>query len=76
VNTIGAGAWSEPIKFYTASNPGVPQNFVSTSSTSFITLKWSSPANDGGCPIEGYRIMMEDQLQPGYKLVYDGSLSP
>ena len=25
---------------------------------------------------EGYRIFMEDQLNPGFSLVYDGSLSP
>lgn len=32
--------------------------------------------SNGGCPIEGYWLYMEDQLNPGFNLVYDGSKSP
>jgi len=30
------------------------------------------PAQNGGCDIEGYRIFMEDVLEPGFVMVYNG----
>jgi hypothetical protein len=59
VNDIGTGEWSEPIHFYAASKPDPPTNFIATSSTSEILLTWEGSDN-GGCPIEGYKLWMED----------------
>jgi len=25
-----------------------------------ITLRWSAPSDDGGCPITGYRLLVDD----------------
>lgn len=73
INSIGQGVWSEAVSFYTADVPNDPQSVaVVAQSQSSITLKWNPPAVTGGCDIEGYRIYMEDILQPGFKLVYNG----
>lgn len=45
-------------------------------SESQITVEWTQPASDGGCPIEGYRAYLEDIESPGYTIVYNGIKQP
>ena len=74
VNSLGSGEYSTPYSFYAASTPGAPATLsVSSQSTSQISLAWTAPASNGGCSIEGYKLWMEDVVNPGYKLIYNGS---
>ena len=36
--------------------PGIPENLIITSTSTFATLTWSPPSNTGGSPIAGYKI--------------------
>ena len=73
VNDIGTGEYSIAYEFYAAATSSSPQNFVVLSqSTSLISLDWEPPASDGGCDINEYKLWMEDILDPGFNLVYNG----
>ena len=77
INSIGQGAWSEHVGFYTTGAPDTVVDLRSTmQSESQITIEWSEPTADGGCPIEGYRATMEDIEDPGYLIVYNGVKQP
>jgi hypothetical protein len=73
INSIGQGEWSNIVSFYAATTPSDPQNFKQDSqSEDHISLSWELPASDGGCPVLGYRVWMENILEPGLKIVYNG----
>jgi len=43
-----------------------------TTATS-ISVAWNEPANDGGAPISGYRLYMNDLLADDkFNMIYDG----
>lgn len=78
INAIGQGDWSEAVSYRaTSPPPNADQSFflVETQTTTSITLQWTAPTVDplsGDCDIEGYRMLLEDVLSPGYAVVYDG----
>ncbi len=75
---IGASAESEVSYFVCADRPGAPSVPVleSTTATS-ISVAWNVPATDGGSPISGYKLYMNDILaNDNWDLVFDGSNYP
>jgi hypothetical protein len=60
-NFNGAGANSNTYSFYSCVNPS---QFLaplrSTSTKTSITITWNEPIKNGGCPITGYIIYMDD----------------
>jgi hypothetical protein len=58
LNAAGAGAEST-VKATPAGKPGIVRNFTATPGNRQVTLNWSAPANDGGSPITGYRVILE-----------------
>lgn len=79
VNELGQGPWSDAVSFLATSPPLDPEGFqVTQQSTTSISLSWSAPAgatSPDDCPVEGYRVLMEDTHEPGLKIVYDGPKS-
>ena len=75
VNAIGMGEYSTAYEFYAAAKPGAPEDIVVVSqSTSQVSLSWSAPTTSD-CPVEGYKIWIEDVQKANsvLTLVYDGS---
>lgn len=74
VNSLGQGPWSETVSFHATSPPGNPSSFtVAAQSTTSITVQWAAPAEGAGdCAVEGYRVLLEDILQPGFQVVHNG----
>jgi fibronectin type 3 domain-containing protein len=57
VNAMGAGSLSTEKSAKRGTPPTAPRNLVaSASSTLGVTLKWSTPASNGGATVTGYRI--------------------
>eukprot|EP00658_Telonema_sp_P-2_P084953 TRINITY_DN956_c0_g1_i19.p1 TRINITY_DN956_c0_g1~~TRINITY_DN956_c0_g1_i19.p1 ORF type:complete len:1066 (+),score=255.53 TRINITY_DN956_c0_g1_i19:101-3298(+) len=70
VNSVGAGPWTEPVSAkFGARHPGVPLHPTKAGPGSEkqkldrITIGWGLPEDDGGLPIDNYRItvLSEDQ---------------
>lgn len=60
-NYNGAGDTSAVYSFLSCVNPSgfaAPTRVSSTKTE--ITIQWNSPSNNGGCPITGYAIFMDD----------------
>jgi hypothetical protein len=74
VNVLGQGEWSDSVSLHaTAPPPDCPAFQVVSQGTAAITVQWSAPALSGDdCAIEGYRVLLEDILEPGYRVAYDG----
>jgi len=73
VNSIGKGQWSNTIGYYAAAKPQSPSNFLLVSqSRTKLTVAWKAPIEDGGCPVTGYQIWIENISEPGFNLAYDG----
>ena len=60
-NDVGASAWSEPIAVRTSaanatspSRPPPPEVVDATADA--VELRWRPPADDGGSPVQGYRV--------------------
>ena len=60
VNSAGEGAWSATASgtvTAAATAPGAPRNLIATGNgPARIDLSWSTPLNDGGAAVTGYRI--------------------
>ena len=60
VNSAGDGAWSATASgtvTAAATAPGAPRNLIATGNgPARIDLSWSTPLNDGGAAVTGYRI--------------------
>lgn len=57
VNAVGESALSSETTAKRGTPPAAPRNLVAAmSNTSGVTLKWSSPASNGGASVTGYRI--------------------
>ena len=74
VNALGQGEWSDSVSYHATSPPPNSPSFAVTSqSTTSISVQWTAPtAGTGDCEIQGYRVLLEDILAPGYKVAYDG----
>ena len=74
VNVLGQGEWSDSVSFHATSPPPNSASFtVISQSTTAISVQWTpSTADPNDCAIEGYRVLLEDILEPGYKVAYDG----
>ena len=76
INAIGQGNWSESVAYRATAPPPDPTNFiVKNQSTTSITVQWTAPTPAGAndCAVEGYRVLLEDILNPGYTVVYNGT---
>ena len=61
INKIGKGAFSDVISFYACTNPSHPEGFaVKSQGEDHLTVEWKIPLTSGGCPINGYRLWMEN----------------
>jgi hypothetical protein len=78
VNEIGSSMISERAYLVCADLPDAPSAPIleGTTATS-ISVAWNEPVNDGGAPISGYRLYMNDLLaDDNFNMVYDGSNYP
>lgn len=76
-NIIGQGEESNVVYFAAADTPGQPDApLFETSTDTSISIAWNSPTNDGGSPITGYKVYMDDFRSDQLVLVYDGSSTP
>lgn len=65
-NFNGAGAQSAVYSMYACVNPSVmvaPYRITSNETT--ITVGWVPPTNNGGCPITGYAVFMDNGTGTG-----------
>lgn len=78
VNEIGSSLMSERAYLVCADLPGAPGVPIleATTATS-ISVAWDEPISDGGAPISGYKLYMNDILADDeFNLIYDGSNYP
>jgi large repetitive protein len=76
-NIIGQGQESNVVFFAAADTPGQPDApLFETSTDTSISIAWSSPTNNGGSPITGYKVYMDDFRSDELVLIYDGSSAP
>lgn len=78
VNEIGSSVMSERAYLVCADLPGAPSAPIleGTTATS-ISVAWNEPASDGGAPISGYKLYMNDILADDmFNMIYDGSNYP
>lgn len=78
INEIGASIVSETSYFVCADIPDPPTAPIleGTTSTS-ISVSWNEPVNNGGSPVSGYRLYMNDLLADDvFNLIYDGANYP
>ena len=67
INSLGQGAWSEHIGFFTTAAPSEVLNLRAThQSETQITIEWDEPSSSGGCPLTGYLGYLEDIEEPGF----------
>ena len=60
-NFNGWGSESPIGAFYTCVVPsGLDIAIISSTSSESMTLSWTEPLNDGGCPITGYALFRDD----------------
>ena len=57
VNADGEGPRSAPADASPAAPPGPPRNVAARPTQGTVTLTWDAPADDGGRPIVGYRVL-------------------
>jgi uncharacterized delta-60 repeat protein len=57
VNGAGPGPYSVDVSGDTVTRPSPPQNFAPTPGDGQMGLTWMAPADDGGVPIIGYKIL-------------------
>lgn len=69
---------SEISYFVCADISGIPSAPILEGSTSTsISVAWNPPSSDGGSPISGYRLYMNDILANDiWNLIFDGSNYP
>lgn len=61
VNFNGEGLMSTPVVIRSCVVPsGVSAPTVVTSTSSSITLRWTQPQSDGGCPVTSYAVYRDD----------------
>lgn len=70
VNKAGEGNVSEPVRAV-AGLPSAPLNLTAVNSAGKVQLNWSTPADDGGSALQGYKIYRDG----GSGFVYLGSVS-
>lgn len=65
-NFNGESVYSDPFTTYACvlpNKPGKPTWITSTQTT--ISIEWTVPADDGGCPIREYRVFRDSGLALG-----------
>ena len=77
VNVLGQGEWSDSVSYHATAPPPNSESFtVASQSTGSISVRWTAPAaGDDDCAVEGYRVLLEDILAPGFRVAYDGTRS-
>lgn len=60
VNDAGAGSASEPVEATPATTPEAPSNVTATRGDSSVTLTFDAPSDDGGSPITGYEVSVDE----------------
>lgn len=72
VNTAGESALSDEVAILMAVPPSVPTNLARINSATLpsgqIQVSWSLPADNGGTPVTGYKLYLNNVLQ------FDGSM--
>lgn len=73
-NFNGAGElWSPEAAFLACSAPsGVPVPRVTGQSEADLAFAWQAPADDGGCPITGYELLLESPATSALESVHAG----
>ena len=70
INAIGQGEWSDAVSYYATAPPPAAASFaVASQHQAAITVNWTAPtvaSASGDCAIEGYRVLAEDILAPGF----------
>lgn len=60
-NYNGAGEFSDPYLFNSCASPShLSAPTLKSTTDSTLTLEWSEPQDNGGCPITGYYILRDD----------------
>lgn len=60
INERGAGSASNARQVSTQTVPDAPTDLVATPSGANVTLRFTTPASDGGSPITGYEVKVDD----------------
>ena len=78
MNLVGSSVASEVSYFQCADISDAPSTPILESTTpNSISVAWNEPASDGGSPISGYRLYMNDILEDDvFRLVFDGANYP
>jgi len=76
-NAIGAGEESDEVLLAVATKPGtIDPPIFETATESSISIAWTPPSDNGGSPLTGYRVYMNDFLSDKIEMIYDGSSVP
>lgn len=61
INRNGESSYSNILNVWACELPTVPQipTWITSTETS-ITISWSAPSDDGGCPVREYRVYRDD----------------
>lgn len=78
VNLVGSSVASEVSYFQCADISDAPSTPILESTTpTSISVAWNEPLSDGGSPISGYRLYMNDILADDvFRMVFDGANYP
>ncbi len=67
VNFNGEGELSDPAVFTVCTAPsGLKPPTVTATTDTIMDLVWTSPADDGGCPLIGYELYLDDGSGSGF----------
>jgi hypothetical protein len=66
LNFNGAGLFSSILQVYSCEDiRSVAAPYYVTSTSTSLTIGWTSPVQDGGCSITGFKLFVDDALNIG-----------